>query len=95
MYCHRQRSASTWPGLSNEQLFDGADLDVTTDYRRVLSEILIRRIGNNQIGLIFPGYTGYSPLGVVAGTDLPPIDDSHIFSNGFESGGMGDWSSST
>ena len=40
----------SWPGLSNEQLFDGADLEVTTDYRRVLSEILIRRMCNNQIG---------------------------------------------
>ena len=55
----------SWPGLANHQLFDGADLEVTTDYRRVLSEILIRRMGNNRIGEIFPDYTGYSPLGVV------------------------------
>ena len=53
----------TWPGLHNDQLFQGADLAVTTDYRRVLSEILIRRMGNPNLGEIFPGYTEYSPMG--------------------------------
>jgi len=62
-----------WPGLRDDQLYDGADLAVTTDYRRVLSEILIRRMGNPHLGIIFPGYTDYAPLGVVQGTDLPPI----------------------
>ncbi|MCB1055724.1 MAG: DUF1501 domain-containing protein, partial [Acidobacteria bacterium] len=62
----------SWPGLAPGQLYEGIDLAVTTDYRRVLSEILIRRLGNNQLGTIFPGYGGYSPLGVVQGTDLPP-----------------------
>ena len=85
----------TWPGLANEQLFDRADLEVTTDYRRVLTEILIRRMCNNQVGQIFPGYAGYQPLGVVTGTDLPPIDGNHLFSDGFESGGVGGWSASS
>lgn len=84
----------TWPGLSNAQLFDGADLEVTTDYRRVLSEILIRRMGNNQIGEIFPGYSGYTPLGVVNGVDLPPGGGDMIFTDGFESGGIGGWTGS-
>ncbi|MCK5921994.1 MAG: DUF1501 domain-containing protein, partial [Methylococcales bacterium] len=36
-----------WPGLDpSNELYEGIDLDVTTDYRRVLSEILIRRLGN-------------------------------------------------
>ncbi len=64
-----------WPGLRNDQLYDGADLAVTTDYRRVLSEILIRRYGNPNLGIIFPGYKDYSPLGVVQGTDITPIYD--------------------
>ena len=85
----------TWPGLSNEQLFDGADLEVTTDYRQVLSEILIRRMGNPNIGQIFPGYTGYTPLGVVNGVDIPPVTGPGIFNDGFESGTMGAWSAST
>lgn len=62
-----------WPGLRNDQLYDGADLAVTTDYRRILSEILIRRLGNPYLGTVFPGYTGYAPLDIVQGEDLPPI----------------------
>jgi uncharacterized protein (DUF1501 family) len=62
-----------WPGLATNQLYDKRDLEITTDYRRVLSEILIRRIGNPQLGAIFPGYTGYAPSGIVQGADLEPI----------------------
>ncbi|MFN8439790.1 MAG: DUF1501 domain-containing protein [Caldilineaceae bacterium] len=61
-----------WPGLGVEQLYDNRDLQITTDYRRVLSEILIRRHGNPNLGIIFPGYANYQPLGVVAGADLSP-----------------------
>ncbi|MEM1181696.1 MAG: DUF1501 domain-containing protein [Acidobacteriota bacterium] len=82
----------TWPGLSNEQLFDGADLAVTTDFRQVLSEILIRRMGNPYIGDIFPGYQNYSPLGIVNGTDLTPIFGPELFSDDFESGDLSAWS---
>jgi uncharacterized protein (DUF1501 family) len=82
----------TWPGLANGQLFEGADLAVTTDYRRVLSEILIRRMGNPFLGQIFPGYIDYSPLGVVSGTDLPPIYGAGIFEDGFETGDVSAWS---
>jgi hypothetical protein len=85
----------TWPGLSNDQLFEGADLEVTTDYRRVLSEILIRRLGNNHLMDVFPGYTDYSPLGVVQGVDLPPIYGPDIFMDGFETGDASRWSSSS
>jgi uncharacterized protein (DUF1501 family) len=80
-----------WPGLDNGQLFDGADVAVTTDYRRVLSEILIRRLGNNNIGEIFPGYQDYSPLGLVDGVDLPPILGPEIFADGFDSGDFSGW----
>lgn len=84
----------TWPGLAPGQLFEGVDLAVTTDYRRVLSEILIRRLGNNQLGTVFPGYGGYSPLGVVQGNDIPPNYSGgreEIFSDGFETGDPGRW----
>ena len=84
----------TWPGLSNAQLFDGADLEVTTDYRQVLSEILIRRMCNNRILQVFPGYAGYQPLGIVNGTDLPPVGEDFLFGDGFEGGGLGGWSQS-
>ncbi len=85
----------TWPGLANHQLFEGQDLAVTTDYRRILSEILIRRLGNNKLGVIFPDYGDYQPLGVVSGPDLPPDykggPGSPIFSDGFESGDITAW----
>ena len=61
-----------WPGLATDQLYDRRDLAITTDYRRVLSEILIRRLGNPQLGAVFPGYRSYTPLDVVQGTDLNP-----------------------
>jgi uncharacterized protein (DUF1501 family) len=54
----------TWPGLLTEQLYQRADLAVATDYRRILSEILIRRMRRNvsHMATIFPGYTQESPL---------------------------------
>lgn len=62
-----------WPGLATEQLYDRRDLQITTDYRRVLSEILIRRLGNPNLGTIFPNYSGYAPLGILQGADIEPI----------------------
>jgi len=54
-----------WPGLHNEQLYDHADLAVTTDYRQVLGELLTRRMNNSDIETVFPGFSGnYNPLGV-------------------------------
>ena len=62
-----------WLGLQPETLSPYfGDVPATTDFRRVLSEIMIRRMGNNQLGTVFPGYAGYAPLGIVQGTDLPP-----------------------
>ncbi len=86
-----------WPGLANDQLYDGADLAVATDFRRVLSEILIRRMANNSLGVVFPGYEDYQPLGVVHGTDLPPDyspGGALLFRDGFESGDASVWSGS-
>ena len=73
-----------FPGLGDTQLFEGADVDVTTDYRRVLSEALIRRLGNPNIYYAFPGYSGYSPLGIFHGIDLAPTDYDKVFRNGFD-----------
>jgi uncharacterized protein (DUF1501 family) len=46
-----------WPGLSAAQLYQGQDLQVTIDYRDILSEIVSRRLGNTQLDVVFPGYT--------------------------------------
>ena len=53
-----------WPGLHNDQLYDHADLAITTDYRQVLSELLTRRLGNADVASIFPGYTPTSDMGI-------------------------------
>ncbi len=82
-----------WPGLASGALTDGTDVTVTTDYRQVLSEILIRRMCNPQLGQIFPGLTEFTPLGIVTGANLTPVFGNEIFQDGFESGGLGAWSS--
>lgn len=53
-----------WPGLHNDQLYDHADLAITTDYRQVLSEMLTRRLGNTDITSVFPGFVPSSDLGM-------------------------------
>ena len=63
----------SWPGLAPDQLFDGADLDVTTDYRQILSEILVRRLENPNLSYVFPGFQNYQPLGIVKGEDTSVI----------------------
>ena len=45
-----------WPGLGHEQLYEGRDLAVTTDFRDVLAEGVMRHLGNRNIQAVFPGY---------------------------------------
>ncbi len=45
-----------WPGLEREQLYESRDLDVTTDFRDVLGELVMKRLGNGDLGTVFPGY---------------------------------------
>jgi hypothetical protein len=61
-----------FPGLQNDQLFMQTDLAPTTDYRTILSEVIIRRMANPNIGTVFPGFEDYAPLDVVHGIDLTP-----------------------
>lgn len=56
-----------WPGLSHDQLFDQADLAVTTDYRQVVSELLATRFGDPDPSYVFPGYSVGPNLGVING----------------------------
>ncbi|ADV82813.1 DUF1501 domain-containing protein [Terriglobus saanensis] len=43
-----------WPGLENEQLNEGRDLTVTTDFRQVLGEAAYRTLGSQNLDLVFP-----------------------------------------
>ena len=45
-----------WPGLSEEQLNQGRDLAVTTDYRSVLGEIIAKHLGDRDLKAVFPGF---------------------------------------
>jgi uncharacterized protein (DUF1501 family) len=44
-----------WPGLADEQLNEGRDLTVTTDFRQVLGEVVAKTIGANSLEQVFPG----------------------------------------
>jgi uncharacterized protein (DUF1501 family) len=44
-----------WPGLAPEQLNEGRDLKVTTDFRQVLAEATYRQLGARNLALTFPG----------------------------------------
>ena len=45
-----------WPGLEQEQLYESRDLNVTTDFRDVLSELVSNHLGNRRLDAVFPGY---------------------------------------
>jgi uncharacterized protein (DUF1501 family) len=53
-----------WPGLKKENLFEERDLQVTTDFRQVLSEVLFRHLGVKDLGAVFPGGV-FPPLGII------------------------------
>jgi uncharacterized protein (DUF1501 family) len=45
-----------WPGLDSEQLYEGRDLALTTDFRSVFSEVTARHLGATKLEAIFPGF---------------------------------------
>ncbi len=47
-----------WPGLAPEQLYENRDLDITTDFRDVLGEMVTVHLGNKSLKTVFPGYHG-------------------------------------
>jgi uncharacterized protein (DUF1501 family) len=56
-----------WPGLEQEQLYEGRDLALTTDFRSVFGEVVSDHLGARALDRIFPGFAA-SPrdfLGVV------------------------------
>ena len=47
-----------WPGLAPEQLHEGRDLALTTDFRAVFSEVAAKHLGASKLDALFPGYDG-------------------------------------
>jgi uncharacterized protein (DUF1501 family) len=45
-----------WPGLDPAQLYEGRDLALTTDFRRVLGESVYRHLENHDLNNVFPGF---------------------------------------
>jgi len=50
------RVYGSWPGLRPAALFEGRDLAVTTDFRDVLAEALVRHLGCADPARVFPGH---------------------------------------
>ena len=51
------RVCGRWPGLHEHDLYEGRDLPVTTDFRDLLSELLVRHLGTPDTAAIFPGFS--------------------------------------
>jgi uncharacterized protein (DUF1501 family) len=45
-----------WPGLAQDQLHEGRDLALTTDFRSVFAEVVSKQLGAQRLDAIFPGF---------------------------------------
>ena len=49
-----------WPGLKSDQLNEGRDLALTTDFRDVFGELAAKHLGATNLQAVFPGYAASS-----------------------------------
>jgi uncharacterized protein (DUF1501 family) len=54
-----------WPGLAREQLYEGRDLALTTDFRSVFGEVVRSHLGAADAAALFPGFSGTDGIGVL------------------------------
>lgn len=54
-----------WPGLKNEQLYEGRDLALTTDFRDVFAEVAREHLGTSNLQAVFPGFAAKANVGVI------------------------------
>jgi uncharacterized protein (DUF1501 family) len=54
-----------WPGLEPEQLYEGRDLALTTDFRTVFSEVASKHLGAARVDTLFPGFAMKEGLGIL------------------------------
>lgn len=45
-----------WPGLTTSKLYESRDLAVTTDFRDVFGELLVKQLGVKDLTKVFPGF---------------------------------------
>jgi len=55
---HGKRVFGRWPGLETEQLNEGRDLALTTDFRAVFAEVVGKHLSAQRLDAIFPGFDG-------------------------------------
>ena len=55
-HVHGGQVYGRWPGLAPEQRFEGRDLEVTTDFRDVFGEVVVRHLGLADSHPVFPGH---------------------------------------
>jgi uncharacterized protein (DUF1501 family) len=60
-----QKVYGKWPGLAQDQLFEGRDLALTTDFRNVFAEVLTKHMGTANTAKVFPGWQPGQPLGIL------------------------------
>ena len=51
------RMVGRWPGLAREQLYEGRDLAVATDFRHLFAEVAERHLGVPTTAPLFPGFS--------------------------------------
>ena len=56
------RVVGRWPGLRRDQLFEGRDLAVTTDFRALFAEVARRHLGVPAEAPLFPGFAANSAV---------------------------------
>ena len=55
-----------WPGLNRDQLYEGRDLAITTDFRDVLHQLASSHLGVANAAALFPGFQpAAKPLGLL------------------------------
>jgi uncharacterized protein (DUF1501 family) len=60
-----RRVHGRWPGLAPEQLYEGRDLALTTDFRAVFAEVAVKHLGATSLESLFPGYLPGAMPGVL------------------------------
>ncbi len=50
------RIVGDWPGLAREQLYQGRDLALTTDFRDLFAEVVHGHLGAKNLETVFPGH---------------------------------------
>jgi len=64
---HGGRVYGRWPGLDEQDRFEGRDLAVTTDFRDIFSEVVAGHLGapRDALARVFPGHSVHERLGII------------------------------